>query len=124
MQILNEKDLEFLISGVPEFNLEEFERCTQFLDYTREDKVIKWFWEIVKESTPEERAQIVQFWNGSSRLPYGGFEAARFTIQKGLVSDIRLPSAATCAKALVLPQYSSKEILRNKLFQGIAMEQR
>ncbi|KAJ5078185.1 e3 ubiquitin-protein ligase hectd2-related [Anaeramoeba ignava] len=64
---------------------------------------------------------------GTDRVPIGGFSKMKFTISKQDSNLDRLPSAHTCFNQLLLPEYSSKEILKEKLslaiqnFQGFGM---
>lgn len=86
--------------------------------------MIKWFWEIVNESTKEERAQILQYMHGSARLPFGGFSATSFKINVDAPNDNRLPRVQSCFDSMTIPEYSSKDILKIKLFEAIAYEER
>ena len=60
----------------------------------------------------------------SDRSPIDGLRAMKFVISKATsesdeLTDIRLPSAHTCFNHLLLPAYSSMEILREKLKYAI-----
>jgi E3 ubiquitin-protein ligase HUWE1 len=41
------KELELLISGVPEVDLEDLKRNTDYSGYLPTDQIIIWFWEVV-----------------------------------------------------------------------------
>ncbi len=67
--------------------------------------------------------QFLIFTTGTSRLPIGGFKALspKLTIVKRVFDqkefpDDYLPTVMTCQNYLKLPEYSSYEILENKLF--------
>ena len=63
---------------------------------------------------------------GSPRLPVGGLArlSPRLTIvqkrpEDGVSPDAYLPSVMTCANYVKLPDYSSKEIMRERLVTAI-----
>jgi len=73
----------------------------------------------------EERAKLLQFVTGSSRVPLEGFGAlqgvsgnTRFTITATHTTDV-LPSAHSCFNQLDLPNYSSYEELRRCLIYAV-----
>lgn len=51
----------------------------------------------------------------SDRSPIDGLQHMNFVISRNGDDNERLPSAHTCFNHLLLPQYSSKEILEQKL---------
>ncbi len=74
-----EQELELLISGVPEIDIEDWRRHTRYVGLFKKSgakhAVITWFWEVVEGYSHEERARLLQFSTGSSRLPAQGFKA-------------------------------------------------
>ncbi|KAL1918123.1 uncharacterized protein VTP21DRAFT_3389 [Calcarisporiella thermophila] len=79
--------------------------------------------EIMSELTLAERREFLQFVTGSPKLPIGGFKqlTPQFTVvrrphEPPLTPDDYLPSVMTCVNYLKLPNYSAKEIMREKLF--------
>ena len=74
------------------------------------------------EFSQEERAEFLQFVTGSSKVPLEGFKALpgmsgvqKPQIHKSFTGPDRLPTAHTCMNQMDLPEYPSKEILRNRL---------
>ena len=66
------------------------------------------------------------FCTGTSKVPLEGFSALqgmqgpqRFSIHRQHADDAKLPSAHTCFNQLDLHEYSSKEILRERLLLAI-----
>ena len=51
----------------------------------------------------------------SDRSPIDGLSKLAFVVSKNGTEDQRLPSAHTCFNHLLLPAYSSLEIMRNKI---------
>jgi hypothetical protein len=67
------------------------------------DDIIIWFWEVLKEGTPEFRSQILWFQTGSARCPPAGFASMRCKI-KFLRREGGLPQAHTCFNEIDLPR--------------------
>ena len=106
--IFNDFQLELLISGIPTIDYEDWKENTKYNEYTENDAQIKWFWEIVYELTQEERALLLQFVTGTSRVPVGGFSnlyghdgISKFTILKTQLTD-SLPTSGTWYELLLL----------------------
>jgi ubiquitin-protein ligase E3 A len=60
---------------------------------------------------------LLAFATGSDRAPVNGLKSMKFYIIKDLEnsSDKKLPTAHTCFNHLVIPDYSTKEILKLKM---------
>ncbi|XP_042519571.1 E3 ubiquitin-protein ligase UPL1-like isoform X2 [Macadamia integrifolia] len=124
--IFNDKELELLISGLPEIDLDDLKANTEYTGYTAASSVVQWFWEVVKAFNKEDMARFLQFVTGTSKVPLEGFKALqgisspqRFQIHKAYGAPERLPSAHTCFNQLDLPEYSSKEQLQERLLLAI-----
>lgn len=103
--VFDYQELELLMCGLPTIDFEDWKRNTEYLgEYYRlgpKHKIIRWFWEVVKSYSDEERIRLLQFTTGCSRLPAKGFKALqsndgnirRFNIQsiRKTVSANRLP---------------------------------
>ncbi|CAK0839186.1 unnamed protein product [Prorocentrum cordatum] len=118
-------ELSLLISGVHEYDVAEWRSCAK---ETGDEIVLGWFWEVVASFTEEQRALLLNFSTGSSRIPPGGFRdmSPQFQVQV-LATDEnqdRLPSAHTCFNQLDLPRYSSRELLAEKLALAISQPAR
>ena len=87
---------------------------------------IKMLFEIICEMTSEEQSWFLKFATASDKLPIGGLAnlhppltIARRVDESETSSDDALPSAATCSNFFKLPPYSTKEIMKQKLFTAI-----
>ena len=74
----------------------------------------------------DEKKKFLIFSTGASRLPIGGFKALspKLTVVKKTCNgnespDNFLPTAMTCQNYLKIPEYSSFEVLKNKLALAI-----
>ncbi|XP_068637077.1 E3 ubiquitin-protein ligase UPL1-like isoform X2 [Aristolochia californica] len=126
ISIFNGKELELLISGLPEIDLDDLKANTEYTGYTAASSVVQWFWEVVKAFSKEDMARLLQFVTGTSKVPLEGFKALqgisgpqRFQIHKAYGAPERLPSAHTCFNQLDLPEHSSKEQLQERLLLAI-----
>ncbi|KAF8094776.1 hypothetical protein N665_0353s0007 [Sinapis alba] len=126
VSIFNDKELELLISGLPEIDFDDLKANTEYTSYAAGSPVIHWFWEVVKAFSKEDMARFLQFVTGTSKVPLEGFKALqgisgpqRLQIHKAYGGPERLPSAHTCFNQLDLPEYPSKEQLQERLLLAI-----
>ncbi|XP_062847242.1 NEDD4-like E3 ubiquitin-protein ligase WWP1 isoform X2 [Trichomycterus rosablanca] len=125
LQYFDEKELEVMLCGMQEVDLQDWQRNTVYRHYTRNSKQIMWFWQFVKEVDNEVRLRLMQFVTGTCRLPLGGFAELmgsngpqKFCIEK-VGKDTWLPRSHTCFNRLDLPPYKSFEQLKEKLLFAI-----
>mmetsp|Transcript_110292 Transcript_110292/g.321217 ORF Transcript_110292/g.321217 Transcript_110292/m.321217 type:complete len:309 (+) Transcript_110292:229-1155(+) len=114
-------ELELLLCGVSEVNVDEWQASTLYSGGFRSTSpTVIWFWRIVRERLDNEgRSKLLQFVSGTSRVPSGGFktlqgqdgEIRRFTIERICGGDDEPPRAHTCFNRIDLPTYSSEKIL-------------
>ncbi|CAH8357182.1 unnamed protein product [Eruca vesicaria subsp. sativa] len=126
ISIFNDKELELLISGLPDIDLDNLRANTEYSGYSPGSPVIQWFWEVVQALSKEDKARLLQFVTGTSKVPLEGFSALqgisgaqKFQIHKAYGSVNHLPSAHTCFNQLDLPEYPSKEHLQERLLLAI-----
>jgi E3 ubiquitin-protein ligase HUWE1 len=74
----------------------------------------------------DDLARLLMFTTGTSKVPLDGFAALqgmqgpqRFQIHRQHADDQKLPSAHTCFNQLDLHEYSSKDVLRERLMYAI-----
>lgn len=125
LSLFDDKELELLISGLPDIDIEDLKANTEYHNYTPQSDQIQWFWKVLSEFSQEQRAWFLQFATGTSRVPVEGFKGLvgmrgpqKFCIHKAFGPE-RLPSAHTCFNQLDLPDYPSEEVLREKLLQAV-----
>jgi len=94
--------------------------------YTRNSRAVGFLLEILCELSPQDVSTFLKFVTGSPRLPVGGLArlTPRLTIvqkrpEEGVSPDAYLPSVMTCANYVKLPDYSSKEVMRERLLTAI-----
>merc|ERR1712070_60321 len=83
--------------------------------YSPHTQVIRWFWEVAGQWSEQQKAKLLSFATGSSRAPIGGLRNLNFVIQKEGPNSMNLPTSHTCFNTLLLPEYSSRARLRDRL---------
>ncbi|KAI5928137.1 hypothetical protein F4810DRAFT_180777 [Camillea tinctor] len=126
ISIFNEQELELLISGLPDVDIDDWKSNTEYHNYSPSSQQIQWFWRALRSFDKEERAKLLQFVTGTSKVPLNGFKELegmnginRFNIHRDYGNKDRLPSSHTCFNQLDLPEYESYDILRRQLLKAI-----
>ncbi|OQR78664.1 ubiquitin-protein ligase E3A-like [Tropilaelaps mercedesae] len=114
------EEVELLVCGQRDFDVNALQQSCEYDGYQPESEVIRWFWEVVHEMSDVEKRLLLQFTTGSDRVPVGGLAKLRMSINRNGPDSDRLPSAHTCYNILLLPEYSSKEKLSERLYKAIA----
>lgn len=125
LRYFDEKELELMLCGMQEIDLNDWQKNTIYRHYTKNSKQIQWFWQVVKEMDNEKRIRLLQFVTGTCRLPVGGFTELigsngpqKFCIDK-VGKETWLPRSHTCFNRLDLPPYKSYEQLKEKLLFAV-----
>ncbi|XP_030381581.1 E3 ubiquitin-protein ligase HUWE1 isoform X3 [Scaptodrosophila lebanonensis] len=126
ISIFNEQELELLISGLPDIDIEDLKANTEYHKYTSKSAQIQWFWRALRSFDQADRAKFLQFVTGTSKVPLQGFGSLegmngiqKFQIHRDDRSTDRLPCAHTCFNQLDLPMYKSYDKLRSCLLKAI-----
>ena len=122
--IVSPDELEQLICGQRTLDFRELRQYCHYANgFKPNHQLITWFWEIVLDEWDDtQRRALLAFATGSDRAPVNGLKAMKFVIVKDVeesASDEKLPTSHTCFNHLVLPDYSTKDILRKKLHNAI-----
>lgn len=121
INVFDERELELLIGGMSEIDVDDWQKHTDYRGYNPSDEVVEWFWKIVRSWPAERKSRLLQFTTGTSRIPVNGFKdlqgsdgPRRFTIEKaGEITQ--LPKSHTCFNRIDLPAYKSYDTLEQKL---------
>ena len=118
-------EIEELICGSLEIKWDEdnlYENIKPEHGYTKQSRIFNDIIKFMCKLDKDGQRQFLIFTTGTSRLPNGGFKALnpKLTIVKRVfdqneLPDDYLPTVMTCQNYLKLPEYSSYEILENKL---------
>jgi len=127
ISIFTPAELELLISGLPDIDVDDLRKNTEYKGFTAHSPAVQWFWQVVNEMNQEDKALLLQFVTGTSKVPLGGFKAlqgmnglTKFSIHKSYESK-RLPSAHTCFNQLDLPEYGTLEEMKRNILIAVRM---
>ncbi|GFG36145.1 hypothetical protein Cfor_02401 [Coptotermes formosanus] len=125
LKYFDERELELMLCGMQEIDVDDWQRNSIYRHYTRNSKQVAWFWQFVRSMDSEKRARLLQFVTGTCRVPVGGFAELmgsngpqRFCIEK-VGKDTWLPRSHTCFNRLDLPPYKSYDQMVEKLNYAI-----
>ena len=101
INVFDERELELLIGGIAEIDVDDWKKHTDYRGYTESDEVVQNFWQTVRSWDGEQKSRLLQFTTGTSRIPVNGFKdlqgsdgPRRFTIERaGEITN--LPKAHT-----------------------------
>ncbi|KAG1639659.1 hypothetical protein G6F44_007612 [Rhizopus delemar] len=103
-----------------ELNMADLESVAEYDEYTSDHPTIRQFWSVIHHDlTAEQKRQLLLFVTASDRVPVGGLKELSFYIQRNGPDSDRLPTALTCFSRLLLPEYSSRRKLRDRLITAI-----
>ena len=121
LRVFDEHELDLLICGTTEIDIDDWMQFTDYRGYEETDRVIEWFWACLRSWPAERRARLLQFTTGTARVPVNGFKDLQgrdglncFTIEKSGDPN-GLPRSHMCFNRLDLPPYQDYEILEQKL---------
>jgi len=124
--LLTWQDLQWRVCGKTTIDIQLLRRHTEYSSVQKNDPHIIYFWDVLESFTQEERRAFLRFSWAQERLPANDQEfirtRTRFLIKPftGITNhDQAFPKADTCFFNLMLPEYSSPEILRERLLYAI-----
>lgn len=68
VSIFDAQELELLISGLPDIDLDDLRAHTEYHGYKVTDPVISYFWSVLRGFSQEEKALFLQFVTGTSKV--------------------------------------------------------
>eukprot|EP01138_Halocafeteria_seosinensis_P015666 gb/GECG01015987.1/.p1 GENE.gb/GECG01015987.1/~~gb/GECG01015987.1/.p1 ORF type:complete len:1198 (+),score=136.72 gb/GECG01015987.1/:1-3594(+) len=121
LRMFTSHEVQLIIGGTPRIDFDDMFKHTNFAGgYHRNHQTIKWLREVLEEMNWEDSSAFLAFITSCSRPPLLGFKMLQPNLGIRYVpEEDRLPTASTCANLLKLPNYSSKEMLRDKLLYAI-----
>ena len=89
--------------------------CTYQDGYDGDSPAVILLWKALHEFNSAEKRAFLRFLTGSDRCPVGGLRALEMVVSRNTDEETRLPSAHTCFNHLLLPEYKSLEVMRERL---------
>ena len=123
--IFTPDELEVKVCGAPTVDINILKQNVVYDGIDEKCDQVEWLWELLEEMDQEQRALFLQFTWARSRMPVASSQMTmKFKVQGAPSSvnqkpDDHLPLAHTCFFSLALPEYSSKAILKSKLFYAM-----
>ncbi|KFD49498.1 hypothetical protein M513_09609 [Trichuris suis] len=130
LQYFDEREIELLLCGMQEIDIDDWQRNTVYRHYHPGSKQVIWFWEVhcslfLRSLDNEKRTRMLQFVTGTCRVPVGGFAQLQgsnglqlFSIEK-VGKENWLPRSHTCFNRLDLPPYRCYQQLAEKMTKAI-----
>lgn len=88
LSIFTPEALKAVVEGIQEFDISELENHARYDGgFEPTQRVIKDFWDVVRQFPQEKKAQLLEFVTASDRVPVNGIESIMFVIQKNGVGD-------------------------------------
>lgn len=114
-------ELESVIVGAPSLDFRALQANCSYEDGLLVDSDLsRWFWDVVHlDLTAHQRRRLLCFVTGCDRAPVAGLGSVRLALSVNGSDDARLPTAHTCFNHLMLPRYSCREVLRERLTTAI-----
>eukprot|EP00127_Corallochytrium_limacisporum_P007105 Clim_evm24s242 gene=Clim_evmTU24s242 len=127
LRLFDEQELELVICGLGDIDLDDLRKNTEYKNCSENDMVIKWFWKAVNTYDVERKVRFVQFVTGTSRIPVSGFRdlqgsngPKKFMIEKvRTLSPQALPKSHTCFNRIDLPPYQNYQTLLEKVTTAV-----
>jgi hypothetical protein len=138
LSLLDADDLELLLCGTPELDFKALREVAKLVGWkahaasdateaaggerpTQEAPALRHFWDAVDSLSAKQQRQLLRFATGCDRAPIGGLAQLVLTIQRDGSDAARLPTASTCHRTLLLPDYGDNaELVRERLVMAIA----
>jgi hypothetical protein len=124
LEMFTAGELDLVICGIPEIDLEDLQKNCKIIEpYHRKHPVVVLFFNVLRNWKSDDLVRLLQFVTGSSQVPAGGFgtltdQGRPFAIAPG-GDEERLPVAHVCWNQLDLPNYSSEELMHEKLLCAV-----
>jgi len=126
MKLCTPLDLEWRVCGKPHIDVNLLRRHTEYGAVSPTAPHIHYFWQTLRGFSQEERRAFVKFAWAQERLPADDQEFTRTNTRmlikpfSGTVNPDRVfPKADTCFFNLMIPEYSSPEILKERFLFAI-----
>ncbi|GAA5832992.1 hypothetical protein JCM11251_006474 [Rhodosporidiobolus azoricus] len=89
--------------------------------FTMDSRPVRDFLSVMADLSLQERREFLSFMTGSPRLPIGGFASLSppLTIVRKDGGDAVLPSVMTCVNFVKLPDYSSREVVKERILMAV-----
>lgn len=86
--IFTAEALKSVVEGIQEIDIDALQQTTRYEGgYSAEHRVIKDFWHVVRQFSPDRLGQLLEFVTASDRIPVNGVRSILFVIQQNGIED-------------------------------------
>ncbi|XP_068168480.1 probable E3 ubiquitin-protein ligase HERC3 isoform X2 [Antennarius striatus] len=127
VKLFRAEELQELLVGKDTFDWTKLKENTIYSGgYKADHPTIQMFWEVFGELTEDQRKDFIWFLTGFRRVPVFGMDQIKMLIEVKQVQsdcpDQHYPESLTCYSLLILPLYSTKEVMRDRLTEALIPE--
>ncbi|XP_013621112.1 PREDICTED: E3 ubiquitin-protein ligase UPL5-like [Brassica oleracea var. oleracea] len=98
-------------------SIDDWKAHTEYNGFKKTDRIIGWFWKILKKMTEGERRSVLFFWTSTRFIPVEGFRglSSKLYIYRLHEAKDHLPTSHTCFYRLCLPKYPKIGLMEKRL---------
>lgn len=116
---LTADELETLVAGEKDLDFAGLRQSAKYEGYTEQSPVIVNLWQVLSEYDEKMKRLFLSFVTGTDRAPIGGLKKLTLIIQRAGGDSSRLPTSHTCFNVILLPAYTTRAKLRDRLSTAI-----
>lgn len=128
--LFDAEEFDYLLCGSDTIDVGDWERHTKCSKSLRNSRVLRWFWQLVRDMPHEYRRRLLQFATGCSRVPLVGFRGLTsydgricpFTLKGVPYEESAYVRSHACFNRLDLPLYKTRGELRAVLYAVLDTE--
>ena len=124
LNIFSVEEFDLLLSGQIKIDIIDWKNNTEYIGYSPNDNIIKWFWGSLLNLKPFQLKIFFTFCTGMARAPLNGFrvlQTSRNQIVKFCIEKVNnnndLIQAKTCFNKILLPCYESYEKMKENIYK-------
>ena len=114
IEVFTVSEMDLLLNGKPDIIVDELKSACVVKGEFRSG-CIDSFWGMFEACTDEQKASLLRFWTGTSRVPLDGYDPPLNITKLVYGAGDFLPRGRTCFNSLVLPEYSSQATCLEKV---------
>lgn len=120
LKFITSSEFDKIVSGRDVYNWKELRNSAIYNDnLTENSQRIEWFWDVFENDMTESmKRRFLRFTTGIDRPPFSGLKAIKIKFNDGGSFD-KLPVSFTCFNMFFLPDYQSREQLKEKLILAL-----
>ena len=119
MRIFTLQEIQLMIGGVPDIDVKELLKNAAFGGYVSASDQVEWLFQLLEEFDRDKMCKFLGFVTGCTTMPVDGLKPPLMITRMEDGTDKSLPKAHTCFNQLVIPRYSTAEILKERLLYAL-----